>query len=142
MFAGYKVPSSNVEDEVGNDKTHKDDYSKKDDDEQEIGSFGMMMMVNGRSGLSHSMLDAVCAERVYGNDQVCSLFVAPRTGHKIPNCLFGRLIVVQNGVHLLRNRHFDAITRSQPQGCGGALDTFGNLAVEAGEDIGKMPAFS
>ena len=68
------------------------------------------------------------------------LFVAAGTGHELTDGLFGALVAVEDGVHLLGDWHFDCVASGEAQSGCGAADTFGYLAVEAGDDVRKLPA--
>jgi hypothetical protein len=68
------------------------------------------------------------------------LFVAAGAGHEFADGLFGTFVVVEYGVHLLGDRHFDGVTGGEAESGSGAEDAFGDSAVEAGDDIGKLAA--
>ena len=47
---------------------------------------------------------------------------------------------MQNGIHLLGDRHFDAVSASQPDRGLGGEDTFRDRAVHAGDDVRQFAA--
>jgi hypothetical protein len=68
------------------------------------------------------------------------LFVAAWTGHEFADGLLGALVVVEDGVDLLGDGHLDGVACGKAEGGGGATNAFGYLAVEAGDDVGKLAA--
>ena len=48
--------------------------------------------------------------------------------------------MVEDGVHLFGDGHFDAVAGGEAEGGGGAADAFGDFAVEAGDDVGELAA--
>ena len=71
----------------------------------------------------------------------CSgLFVAAGAGHEFADGFFGAFVVVEDGVHLLGDGHLDGVAGGEAEGCGGAADSFGDFAVEAGDDVGELAA--
>ena len=57
------------------------------------------------------------------------LLVAAGARHQLADGLFGVLVVVQDGVHLLGDGHLHAVAGSQPERGGGRADALGHLAV-------------
>jgi hypothetical protein len=68
------------------------------------------------------------------------LLVAAGPGHEVADGVFGAFVVVEDCVHLLGDGHFDLVAGGEAEGCGGAADAFGDLAVEAGEDVVELAA--
>ena len=65
-------------------------------------------------------------------------FVAAGPQHEIAQRFVGILAMIKDKFHLLGDGHFDAqMPRQAHRGAGGA-NAFGNLAVEAGEDIAEL----
>ena len=54
----------------------------------------------------------------------------------------GGFVLVEDGGHLLGDGHFDAVARGEAERGGGGADAFGDLAVEAGEDVGELAALA
>src|ERR1700757_1533269 len=78
--------------------------------------------------------------RLVAADSAWELFVAAGSGHEFTNGFFGALVVVEDRVHLFGDGHFDGVACSQAQGGGGAANSFGYFAVEAGDDVRQLAA--
>ena len=68
------------------------------------------------------------------------LFVTTGAGHEFADGLFRAFVVVEDGVHLLGDGHLNFIAGSEAKRGVGAADAFSYLAVETGEDFGKLTA--
>src|ERR1700723_959652 len=101
-----------------------------------------------------SCLSSCMQTSIFGNPPPCclaskkicgetaQLLVAAGARHELADRLFGALVVVQDGVHLFRDGHLYAVACGQTERGGGTANAFCNLAVEAGDDLGKLAAAS
>ena len=64
------------------------------------------------------------------------LFVAAGAGHEFADGLFGALVVVEDGVHLLGDRHLDSVAGGEAESGGSAADALGYFTVQARHDVG------
>src|SRR4051812_6166905 len=68
------------------------------------------------------------------------LFVTSGTGHQVAYGVGGSFVTMEDGIHLLGDRHLDAVAGGEPEGGGGGADSLGHLASHAGEDIVELAA--
>ena len=70
------------------------------------------------------------------------LFGAAGAGHEVADGVAGRLVLMEDGSHLLGDGHFHAITCGEAERGGGGAHAFGDLAVEAGENLRQLAALA
>ena len=66
------------------------------------------------------------------------LFLPTGTGHEFADRFFGAFVLVEDGVHLFGDWHFDGVTSGETEGGSGAEDAFGDLSIEAGFVVGEL----